>query len=85
MVKLDGNRAASQDDLVPGESYDVFVVVPFADYYTDEYPDPANIKLLEGPRIIAVGLAVGPIHELAPEAVLDQITKSSRADEERQS
>lgn len=73
VVKLDGDQVALQDDLLPGEFCDVFIVVQFADHYPDEHLDSANLKLLEGPRLVAVGEAVGPVYEPAPQAVLDKI------------
>lgn len=66
LVKMDGDQVAVHDDLLPGETYDLFVVVQFADHYPEEHLDPADIKLLEGPRVVAVGEAIGPVYEPAP-------------------
>lgn len=85
IVRLDGDQIASEDEMFPGQSYDVFIVVQFADYYPDEHLDPANITLLEGPRVIAVGEAVGPTYEPVPEAVLAKLSRASTEGEERSS
>ncbi len=85
IVKLDGDGTASHDDLIPGESYDVFIVVPFVDYYRDEHLDPACIEVLEGSRVVALGQAVGPVFELAPKAVVDKMRTPPQVPEARES
>lgn len=85
IVRLDGDQIASDDEMLPGQSYDVFIVVQFADCYPGEHLDPAHIRLLEGPRVIAVGEAAGPTFEPVPSAILAKLSKGFEEREERSS
>jgi hypothetical protein len=74
---MDGKQVAAEDDLAPGETYEVFVLAQFAKHYPDEGRDIVVVELCEGQRVVAVGKVSGPVFETAPPSVLSKIRSAS--------
>lgn len=73
IVRMDGEQAAAEDDLALGETYEVFVLTVFAEYYPDEARNIIDVELCEGQRVVAVGKVTGTVFETAPPSVLSRI------------
>lgn len=74
---MDGDDVAAEDELVPGETYDVFVLAQMAEHYPVTALSLVDVELREGSRVVALGRVTGPVFESAPPSVIGKI-KSAR-------
>lgn len=73
LFPMRGDMVEAGVQLVPGETYDLYILVPFADHYPDHSIDPARITLMEGARVVAVGVAGASSLGAPPPSVLEAL------------
>lgn len=49
---MSGVEVALLAELSPGQIYDLYILVRFADHYPKHSLDPAHVTLLEGSRVL---------------------------------